>query len=143
MASTRRKRASARSISGLAFRRRRRPRRLAPSAESDGHHSSVAQLSGQQLRAAEVRARLGNTGGYAPPKTNPAAAVPFSIVMQFQGEGRQPERIECTPTAPVIDGAVQPVPGLPGLGSAAATTVVMEPPSDIEDDKFEQLDEDV
>ena len=38
--------------------------RVADAAEQDGQRMAVAGLAAQQLRAAEVRAKLGNTGGY-------------------------------------------------------------------------------
>jgi hypothetical protein len=50
--------------------------RTAGAAEVDQQRLAVASLSGQQLRAAEVRARLGNVGGYATPRvTGQRAAV--------------------------------------------------------------------
>jgi hypothetical protein len=50
---------------------RDRLERTADAAETDSQRLAVASLSGQQLRAAEVRARLGNVGGYAPPRGVP------------------------------------------------------------------------
>ena len=50
--------------------------RAADAAEADKQRLAVASLSGQQLRAAEVRAKLGGVGGYATPRTDkPAGGV--------------------------------------------------------------------
>jgi hypothetical protein len=42
--------------------------RTAEAAEVDQQRLAVASLSGLQLRAAEVRAKLGGVGGYATPR---------------------------------------------------------------------------
>lgn len=42
--------------------------RVAEAAEVAGQNQAVAALAAQQHKSAEVRARLGNLGGFAPPK---------------------------------------------------------------------------
>lgn len=42
--------------------------RTADAAERDNQRLAVSALSAQQLRAAEVRAKMGGVGGYAPQK---------------------------------------------------------------------------
>jgi hypothetical protein len=69
--------------------------RSADAAEADSQRLAVASLSGQQLRAAEVRAKLGGVGGYATPRNDKANAPPFVLTINFSG-GRQ-TRIEGTP----------------------------------------------
>lgn len=69
--------------------------RTADAAEQDKQRLAVASLSSQQLRAAEVRAKIGGVGAYAPQKQggNGEAAV-FSVVFNFSGD--RTERIEMT-----------------------------------------------
>lgn len=58
--------------------------RAADAAEQDGQRMAVAGLSAQQLRAAEVRAKIGGVGGYAPQR--PAGSgdgTPFSVNIIF------------------------------------------------------------
>jgi hypothetical protein len=59
--------------------------RTATAAEYDNQRLAVASLAGQQLRAAEVRAKLGGVGAYAPPKVQGAAgsAAMFNLVIKF------------------------------------------------------------
>ncbi len=75
--------------------------RMAEAAEQRGSAQGVAQLSGQQLRAAEVRSRLG--GHDRPPATNEGATL--SVHIQI---GDKTISFEATPTdgPPVIDGGV-------------------------------------
>lgn len=74
--------------------------RTADAAEQDNQRLAVSALSAQQLRAAEVRAKLGGVGGYAPPKAALLNAPTFVLNIQFSG-GRS-EKIE----ASVADGSV-------------------------------------
>jgi hypothetical protein len=53
---------------------------------------------------AEARARLGQVGGYAPPKATPAAQATFNLTIHF-GNGRT-ERISGTPIADMPDPSV-------------------------------------
>jgi hypothetical protein len=53
--------------------------RTADAAESDKQHLAVASLSGQQLRAAEVRARLGGVGAYSPARNATDGAIPVVV----------------------------------------------------------------
>jgi hypothetical protein len=69
--------------------------RTADAAEGDQQRLAVASLSGQQLRAAEVRAKLGGVGGYATPRTDKPNGAPFVLTINFSG-GRT-QRIEGTP----------------------------------------------
>jgi hypothetical protein len=56
------------------------------------------------VRVAEARARLGQVGGYAPPKATSAEPVTFNLVIHL-GNGRT-ERISGTPIADVPDPSV-------------------------------------
>jgi hypothetical protein len=75
------------SLAGIVADLRRvhdRLERQADGAEVDGQRGAVAALSQQQLRAAEVRSRLGGVGGYAPGKADGAgAAQTFSVTINF------------------------------------------------------------
>jgi hypothetical protein len=53
--------------------------RTADAAEADSQRLAVASLSGQQLRAAEVRAKLAGVGGYAPMRSAMDSGVPVVI----------------------------------------------------------------
>ena len=81
--------------------------RAADGAETDNQRLAVASLSGQQLRAAEVRAKLGGVGGYAPQKARePAEAPMFSVTINL-GDGHT-ETItavaaEPEPAGPILD----------------------------------------
>jgi hypothetical protein len=80
--------------------------RTAAAAEQDNQRLAVASLSAQQLRASEVRAKIGGVGGYAPPKS-PAQGEGAQFVLNINfGDGRR-EQI----TATAIEGDV--VPALP------------------------------
>jgi hypothetical protein len=57
--------------------------RTADAAEVDKERLAVASLSGQQLRAAEVRAKLGGVGGYATPRTDKGNATPLCTDDKF------------------------------------------------------------
>jgi hypothetical protein len=71
--------------------------RTADAAEGDNQRLAVASVSGQQLRAAEVRAKLGGVGGYATPRSDKGNAVPFVLNIRFSDHT---ERIEGTPVHP-------------------------------------------
>ena len=57
----------------------------AEAASLAGQRQAVAALSGQQLRATEVRAKLGAIGGYAPPKSTQAEATMFNLTINLPG----------------------------------------------------------
>lgn len=63
--------------------------RTADAAEQDKQRLTVASLSAQQLRAAEVRAKIGGVGGYAPGKAGQDGSSPgvFSVTINL-GDGR-------------------------------------------------------
>jgi hypothetical protein len=69
----------------------------------------VASLSGQQLRAAEVRAKLGGVGGYATPRSDKGNAQPSVLNIHFSD---RTQRIEGTPMHP-DDPAFNAVPAMP------------------------------
>ena len=74
--------------------------RTAEAAEVDQQRLAVASLSGQQLRAAEVRAKLGGVGGYASPRGVASDAPKFELNIIFSG-GRT-QRIGARPYIPTI-----------------------------------------
>ena len=80
--------------------------RTADAAEQDKQRLAVSSLSAQQLRAAEVRAKIGGVGGYAPAKGGPegGGAGVFSVNIHLGG-GRV-ERITAIaqPAGQVIEG---------------------------------------
>jgi hypothetical protein len=53
--------------------------RTADAAEADKQRLAVASLSGQQLRAAELRARLGGVGAYSPTQNAIGSARPVVV----------------------------------------------------------------
>lgn len=61
--------------------------RAADGAEQGRQPQAVASLSAQQLRAAEVRAKIGGVGGHGPGKAGPDAggAGVFSVNIHFGG----------------------------------------------------------
>jgi hypothetical protein len=61
--------------------------KTADAAEKDDQRLAVASLNAQQLRATEVRAKMGGVCGYAPPKAVPGGGTQFSLVMHF-GDGK-------------------------------------------------------
>jgi len=83
--------------------------RTAEAAEVDQQCLAVASLSGQQLRAAEVRAKLGGVGGYATPRSDKGNAHPFVLNIHFSD---RTQRIEGTPMHP-DDPAFNAVPSMP------------------------------
>jgi len=71
--------------------------RTAAAAEHDNQRLAVASLAGQQLRAAEVRAKLGGVGGYAASKAAGAGSeAGASFVVNFHF-GDKVQTIEATP----------------------------------------------
>jgi hypothetical protein len=66
----------------------------AEAVEGDQQRLAVASLSGQQLRAAEVRAKLGGIAGYATPLSEKGNAQPFVLNIHFSD---RTQRIEGTP----------------------------------------------
>jgi hypothetical protein len=107
--------------------------RTADAAENDKQRLAVASLSAQQLRAAEVRGKIGGVGGYAPAKAAGVGDWPqFNLTIQF---GDREQRISATVMAP------DAIP-------AASTTVVPRTIIDAtaepaEDDADTYADEDV
>jgi hypothetical protein len=76
--------------------------RVADAAEQGGQNAAVAALSAQQLRAMEVRSKLGSVGGYAPPqKGGDGEAMTFTVNFHFGG-GRV-ETISTVVGGPVLD----------------------------------------
>ena len=68
--------------------------RTADAAEQDNQRLAVGSLSAQQLRAAEVRAKIGGVGAYAPQRGQGAGEVPvFSVTFNFSGGKTEPELI--------------------------------------------------
>jgi hypothetical protein len=67
--------------------------RTADAAELDNQRLAVSSLSAQQLRAAEVRAKIGGVGGYAAHKAPGIGDAPMFAVNIHLGDGRV-ERIE-------------------------------------------------
>jgi hypothetical protein len=90
-------------------RAQERLERTAEAAEGDQQRLAVASLSGQQLRAAEVRAKLGGVGGYATTRSEKGNAAPFVLNIHFSD---RTQRIEGTPMHP-DDPAFNAVPVMP------------------------------
>lgn len=108
--------------------------RTADAAEADKQRLAVASLSGQQLRAAEVRAKLGGVGGYATPRTEKPGGAPFVLTINFSG--RRTQRIEGTPAFDDIDVGCIPVVHNPSVGvSVLGVAEGAEPPADAEFDE--------
>jgi hypothetical protein len=84
--------------------------RTAEAAEVEQQRLAVASLSSQQLRAAEVRAKLGAVGGYAPPRSEKGNAQPFVLNINL-GEN-DAMRIEGVPIHP-DDPAFNAMPATP------------------------------
>ena len=84
--------------------------RTADGAEQDKQRLVVASLSAQQLRASEVRAKLGNVGGYAPGKARPdgGAMGLFSVNIHL-GNGQVQRITTAAGSAPgrVFEGDVE------------------------------------
>jgi hypothetical protein len=102
-------------IAGDLRRVQERLERTAEAAEIDQQRLAVSSLSGQQLRAAEVRAKLGGVGGYATPRGVAGEAPRFELNIMFSG-GRT-QRIEGTAIHPE-DPLFNAVPAVPlSMGS--------------------------
>lgn len=71
--------------------------RMAQAAEAGGQATAVSSLAGQQIRAIETRARLGQVGGFAPPKASIGEGAQVVINYNFSGGKRE------TITATVVD----------------------------------------
>jgi hypothetical protein len=85
-------------------RAERRYERIADKAEKNGQSMVALSAVNGLVRVAEARARLGQVGGYAPPKATSAEPVTFNLVIHL-GNGRT-ERISGTPIADVPDPSV-------------------------------------
>jgi hypothetical protein len=116
--------------------------RTAEAAETDQQRLAVASLSGQQLRAAEVRAKLGGVGAYAPPRGVASDAPKFELNIIFSG-GRT-QRIEGMPMHP-DDPAFNALPTLPFTtgGDAGVDGIGAVGPMDGSRDDEEMFDEDL
>jgi hypothetical protein len=111
-----------------------RMERTANAAETDGQRLVVARLSGQQLRAAEVRAKLG--GGWATSQSDKgkAATINFS--------GGRTTRIEGVPMHPE-DPAFNALPAVPLSIGANHSVGGSAPCVTQEQDDEAEFDEDV
>ena len=77
--------------------------RTADAAEQDSQRLAVASLSAQQLRAAEVRAKMGGHGGYGQAKAGPDG-VPGVFAVNIYLNGRDVESIATVaPRSRVVD----------------------------------------
>lgn len=77
--------------------------RTADAAERDNQRLAVSALSAQQLRATEVRAKMGGVGGYATSGVAGAAmGQPFAVNIIFGSTGEMVS-ISATAPAPVIE----------------------------------------
>ena len=79
--------------------------RTAGAAEQDSQRLAVASLSAQQLRAAEVRAKLGGVGGYAPGKAGPDGGGMGAFSVNIHLGNGQVERIT-TAAGPMVEGTL-------------------------------------
>lgn len=114
--------------------------RTADAAEHGGQRLAVASLSGQQLRATEVRARLGGIGGFTPQKSeNGGAASPiFAINFHFSRGAEQLVLSNVTGSSlPALDMAA-----LPHDPPQAAISITgndgFDPADTGEDDEFDE-----
>lgn len=99
--------------------------RTAGAAEQDNQRLAVASLSSQQLRAAEVRAKIGGVGAYAPPRVREVGeGVAFAVNFIFSDGHR--EQIVAVPTdgAPTID--AEPTASLPFTIGRRLPTLIPE-----------------
>lgn len=78
--------------------------RTAAAAEQDNQRLAVSALSSQQLRAAEVRAKIGGVGSYAPARSAEAAGTgqAFAINIVFSNG----ERLQVAAAPPADRGAI-------------------------------------
>lgn len=75
--------------------------RTADAAEQDKQRLAVSSLSAQQLRAAEVRAKIGGVGGYAPGKGGPDGTMATFSVNIHLGNGTV-DRISTVIAGPIF-----------------------------------------
>lgn len=114
------------ALSGIIADLRRvheRLERQADAAEHDGQRLAVASLSAQQLRATEVRAKMGGVGGYAPSK-GPASGSQPPFCLEIVFSGGESEQFKMTPLQDrasdrVIEGHLAADAGQPGRALAA------------------------
>ena len=83
-------------------------RRTAAAAEYDSQRLAVASVSAQQLRAAEVRAKIGGVGGYGASKVAGQGNMPFSVIINLPDRkisiAMAPETAAADAPGNVIDG---------------------------------------
>src|SRR4051812_45685236 len=107
----------------------------AASAAESGQRHLISGLAGQQLRAAEVRAKLGGVGGYATPRTEKPSGEPFVLNIIFSD--RETIRIEGTPMHP-DDPAFNAGPVVPlsisGTSSASGIAEEQEDAAEFDED---------
>jgi hypothetical protein len=105
--------------------------RTADAAETDKQRLAVASLASQQLRAAEVRAKLGGAGAYGQKAREAGEAAVFSLTIHL---GDKTRRLDFMPdssgSAPTID-----------MSPAHDTTVVRRQPALLPDGGDESDDE--
>lgn len=80
--------------------------RTADAAETDNQRLTVASLSGQQLRAAEVRAKLGGVGGYGAQRAGGQGDGPV-LTVNFNFSGGRSQQIDLS-SPPTIDAQSTP-----------------------------------
>lgn len=76
--------------------------RTADAAEQDSQRLAVASLSAQQLRAAEVRARMGGHGGYGQAKAAPDGGLGVFAVNIYLGDREVESIAAVVPTSRTI-----------------------------------------
>jgi hypothetical protein len=80
----------------------------ADAAARDNQRVALASLSAQQLRAAEVRAKIGGVGGYGASKAVGQGNMPFSVTINLPGRqigiSLAPETAAADAPGRVIDG---------------------------------------
>jgi hypothetical protein len=81
--------------------------RIAHAAENDGQRVAAVSASGQLIRVAETRAKLGSVGGFAPPKAVAVEATQFNLVINLPG---QSERFSFSQAADVPDAVIDASP---------------------------------
>jgi hypothetical protein len=116
--------------------------RTADAAEQDGQRVAVASLAGQQIRATEVRARLGGLGGYVQPKGEKSDAPAFAINIHFSGH--RTERLTLIPSEGLPSPEDAPRAAtrlLPPLSPAPALPALSE--DEDEDEGDAEFDEEV
>jgi hypothetical protein len=97
--------------------------RTASAAEAASQPLAVASLSSQQLRSADLRAKLGGAGAYAPKARGDGdGAVPFSVVIHL---GDKTQRLDLTP---VENGPHPPTIDMPDRQPEGDTTTVVRLP---------------